>query len=331
MHSDSFSHSFSSLNRRQVLRLLSGSALTLLAGRLAAGQTVAKLAGVSAPFDAGSCSYSVLTPELTEGPYYIDLEKIRRDITEGQPGVPLRLRIKVAHLSTGAPLSGAAVDVWHCNAQGVYSGFNSHLGPRGMGHHPPFPPPGSSPLVGQNGSGPQPPPGGFPPGGGPSGGFPPGGFQPGKFPPGGPGGPGGPGHLHKPDNQLTFLRGVQFTDATGVAIIDTIFPGWYMGRTTHIHVRVHNGGVAADGRYRKGHISHTGQIFFPEETTNHIYEQTAYVKKADGRVVQKQDGIFREGGSQVVRLIPLNAQQPMLGYYSDSVLVIDPAATPARA
>jgi hypothetical protein len=83
------------LGRREVLRLLSGTGLALLAGRPASAQTTSAIVGASNPLEPGSSSFSVLTPELTEGPFYIDLERMRRDITEGQPGVPLRLRIRL--------------------------------------------------------------------------------------------------------------------------------------------------------------------------------------------------------------------------------------------
>ncbi len=64
----------------------------------------------------------VLTPEQEEGPFYIDLAQVRRDIVEGRPGVPLALALTVVDSSTCAPIRDAAVDIWHCDAQGVYSG-----------------------------------------------------------------------------------------------------------------------------------------------------------------------------------------------------------------
>ena len=65
----------------------------------------------------------VLTPELTEGPYYVAGELVRADITEGKPGVPLALRTAVQDIASCAPLSNAAVEIWHCDAQGYYSGI----------------------------------------------------------------------------------------------------------------------------------------------------------------------------------------------------------------
>src|SRR6478672_11004821 len=67
----------------------------------------------------------VLTPELTEGPYYIAGEKFRRDIREGHPGTLLSLRLRVLHASTCKPIKGAAVDIWHADAAGNYSGFGA--------------------------------------------------------------------------------------------------------------------------------------------------------------------------------------------------------------
>lgn len=62
-----------------------------------------------------------LTPEVTEGPFYVDLDRIRRDITEGRPGVPLTLKVRVIDVKRCRPLHSAAVDIWHCDAGGLYS------------------------------------------------------------------------------------------------------------------------------------------------------------------------------------------------------------------
>jgi protocatechuate 3,4-dioxygenase beta subunit len=70
----------------------------------------------------------VLMPELTEGPYYLDLDLVRRDIAEGRPGIPLDLHVSVVDAATCEPLESAAVDVWHCDAHGVYSGVEGAEG-----------------------------------------------------------------------------------------------------------------------------------------------------------------------------------------------------------
>lgn len=64
----------------------------------------------------------VLTPGQEEGPFYIDLAQVRRDIVEGRPGVPLALAVTVVDSRTCEPIRDAAVDIWHCDALGVYSG-----------------------------------------------------------------------------------------------------------------------------------------------------------------------------------------------------------------
>jgi protocatechuate 3,4-dioxygenase beta subunit len=64
----------------------------------------------------------VLTPELTEGPYYLPLNLVRSDITEGKDGAPLELALQVVDATSCEPIRGAAVDIWHADALGVYSG-----------------------------------------------------------------------------------------------------------------------------------------------------------------------------------------------------------------
>jgi protocatechuate 3,4-dioxygenase beta subunit len=67
-----------------------------------------------------------LAPEVTEGPFYVALDKIRRDITEGRPGVPLTLKIRVIDVRKCKPIHSAAVDIWHCDAGGLYSDESSN-------------------------------------------------------------------------------------------------------------------------------------------------------------------------------------------------------------
>jgi protocatechuate 3,4-dioxygenase beta subunit len=70
----------------------------------------------------------VLTPELTEGPYYLDLDLMRRDITEGRPGLAYDLAVQVVGAESCEPIEDAIVDVWHCDAEGVYSGVQGDDG-----------------------------------------------------------------------------------------------------------------------------------------------------------------------------------------------------------
>jgi len=159
----------------------------------------------------------VLSPELTEGPYYLEGDKLRKDIREGRPGVLLDLRTTVLDVSTCKPIQGAAVDIWHCDAGGSYSGVSAND------------------TVGK-----------------------------------------------------TFLRGIQKTNAAGLATFRTIYPGWYAGRTVHIHVRVYIG----------GNTVHTGQFFFPESVTNGVYKRSPYNQRPRRDTLNATDSIFRNGGSR---------------------------------
>ena len=65
-----------------------------------------------------------LTPELEEGPFYINDTLFRSNITEDQAGLPLFLRVKAVDTSC-KPLVDAFVDIWSCNSTGSYSGYTS--------------------------------------------------------------------------------------------------------------------------------------------------------------------------------------------------------------
>jgi protocatechuate 3,4-dioxygenase beta subunit len=109
------------ITRRGSLLRLAG--LAAAAGGGAAWRLDSAGASTAGPLAVSSGLVScVLTPELTEGPYYVSGEKLRRDITEGKPGAALLLRLTVLNASTCKPVKNAAVDVWHCDALGVYSG-----------------------------------------------------------------------------------------------------------------------------------------------------------------------------------------------------------------
>jgi protocatechuate 3,4-dioxygenase beta subunit len=102
--------------RRRLLRDLGGAGVGLAGAGLIACGDEEQAADAATP----SCT---LTPELTEGPYYLDLDKVRRDVTEGKPGLRLDLRIRVVNARTCKPLDDVAVEIWHADAGGTYSGF----------------------------------------------------------------------------------------------------------------------------------------------------------------------------------------------------------------
>jgi protocatechuate 3,4-dioxygenase beta subunit len=231
-----------------------------------------------------------LIPEQEEGPYYVAGELFRSNIVEGKPGVPLSLRIQVLDARSCKPLANAAVDVWHCDAVGLYAGFTKQnpMGPGG----PPFGGPGGPPPPPREGMGPPP--------------------------------------QNHPTDKLTFLRGIQLTGADGVVNFQSVFPGFYMGRTNHIHFKVRIGGHVAGTSYEAGHTSHTGQIFFPEQIATELMLREPYSLHRIHRTTQDEDHVFgdQNGHLAIARLQPGNFAQ---GMHADLVAAVDPTAIPAGA
>ena len=62
---------------------------------------------------------------MTEGPYYLDLTMVRSNIVENRTRAALALSLVVLDAATASPIEGAVVEIWHCDADGVYSGFQS--------------------------------------------------------------------------------------------------------------------------------------------------------------------------------------------------------------
>ena len=202
------------LTRASLLRSAGAAAAVLGLGRLGGRDAF-----------AGESVSCVLTPEQTEGPYYIAKEKLRRNITDGRPGTPLTLRLAVVDAKTCRPIRGAAVDIWHCDASGIYSGF-------------------------------------------------------------------GAGRANR-----TFMRGIQRTNANGVATFKTVYPGWYQGRTVHIHVKVHV----------RGNVVHTGQLYFPDRVTDAAYGKAPYTNRPNRDVRNVDDMVFRNGGKRSLLSLRRNA------------------------
>ena len=166
---------------------------------IAIGAGVGVLTGVkglreltSATPRALAASGCVLQREVTEGPYYLDLDLVRRNIKGNRKGTPLTLRFVVVDATTCKPVPGAKVEIWHADAAGVYSG-----------------------VAGNSGN---------------------------------------------------FLRGIQTADSAGRVRFESIFPGWYRGRTPHIHMKV----------FVSGDEVHTGQVFFRPAVQRAVYRQGVY-------------------------------------------------------
>ena len=178
------------LSRREAVWLFGGGVMWLIAGASFAGRSAADERRPMCLF----------RPEQTEGPYFVEerlhRSDIRSDPTTGEikAGVPLALTVALSRVGGDGqcqPLSGAQVDIWHCDALGVYSDVKD----------PSFSTLGSK-----------------------------------------------------------FLRGYQLTDAQGEARFSTIYPGWYEGRTVHIHLTVTHGDRHA-----------VTQLYFPDELTDQVF------------------------------------------------------------
>ncbi len=202
-------------DRRQMLKILA------LAPVMGVQPSLLKAEAAGAGLIAANVC--MLSKEVTEGPFYVDPKLIRSDITEGVAGTPLALRLQVVNEDC-TPIVGARVDVWHCDADGAYSGVQN-LG-------------GGPDTTGQ-----------------------------------------------------TYLRGTQMTDAAGIATFQTIYPGWYRGRTVHVHYKV----ILADNAVL------TSQIFFDEAISDEVYSYgAAYVVHGPFVIGNADDGIAQEAGAGAV-------------------------------
>ncbi|MFE9677722.1 intradiol ring-cleavage dioxygenase [Streptomyces sp. NPDC006259] len=127
-------HKDTSITRRRALAVTGG---TVAAGGLAVAgyqsafadtttgtEATTAATTASATSTGGTCM--TLMSSVTEGPYYLDGALVRKDITEGKSGVPLTLRLTVVDATDGCtPVPGAAVEIWHCDAWGYYSGYTT--------------------------------------------------------------------------------------------------------------------------------------------------------------------------------------------------------------
>jgi protocatechuate 3,4-dioxygenase beta subunit len=243
------------LSRRQVvLGMGAVGAGAMLPSIVSVKRSIADIKPSSIP----SCT---MTPEQTEGPFYFETKLIRRDISEGRPGTTLHLKLKVVESGSCKPIQDAVVDIWSCDALGEYSGYetaNFNLPPRG-----------GQPGRRQEGTGEG------------DGGAPRqdnGGQQREN---------GRPGFHQEPQNEKTFLRGAQVTNAEGEVEFKTIYPGWYQGRATHIHVKV----------YLENDDVLTSQMYFPEELNDRVYQHGIYAEHEGSRLKNNQDGIFKRAGN----------------------------------
>ena len=199
------------LNRRDVLRSIGGASLAAVFGVRAL-----QLLGDDA--EAATTATCLLTPEVTEGPYWVEDALTRRNVTEGRAGTPLVIRFSVLNAKTCKAIKNADVEIWHCDALGNYSGVNGAA--------------------------------------------------------------------------TRYLRGHQKANAVGKAEFLTIVPGWYRGRTPHIHMKVNVGGNAV----------HTGQVFFNERITTTVYKQLPYSRNGQSDTPHASDNIYSQAGGSTAEL-----------------------------
>lgn len=178
----------------------------------------------------------VVRPAQTEGPYFVD-EKLNRADIRTDPangkvsaGTPFDLSIRVSSVSGAAcaPLAGAVVDVWQCDANGIYSDVRDIDGQFN--------------TIGQK-----------------------------------------------------FLRGHQVTGKDGEARFKTVYPGWYVGRTVHIHFKIRTNPSGSRGK------EFTSQLYFDNAFSDQVFATAPYAGRNAPRTRNEQDGIFKnENGSQLI-------------------------------
>jgi protocatechuate 3,4-dioxygenase beta subunit len=103
--------------------------------------------------------------------------------------------------------------------------------------------------------------------------------------------------VQDPSNQTTgrkFLRGYQITDANGLATFTTIYPGWYQGRTVHVHFKIRSGAGASTG------LEFTSQLYFDDTLTDKVLAVQPYVQKGPRSVRNAGDGVYSDGGDQLL-------------------------------
>ena len=217
------------LTRRETLALLGWAGAAVWLGSRP-GDALARLD--ASPLALATARPCVVRPEQTEGPYFVDEELERSDLRKdpasgvAKPGTPLAIQFNVSRVVNGQcrPLPNARVDLWHCDAQGLYSDVRDFNGD----------------TRGQK-----------------------------------------------------FLRGHQVTGESGTAKFTTVYPGWYPGRTVHIHFKVRTGAGERRGE------EFTSQLYFADALSDRVYRNAPYASHSGRRTRNDRDGIFQGGGDRL--------------------------------
>ncbi len=211
----------SAMIRLVVMMVCVGVALGACGGGERVVEEMEISAGTVGEDSQGECE---VTPRQTEGPYYLDVGQVRRDITEGKAGALLLVRLHLVEAGSCAPIGDAFVDIWHTDAMGQYSGF------------------------------------------------------------------GGQGDDGADTSGETFLRGTQVTDADGLVEFETVYPGWYPGRTAHIHFKAYTD---------EGSLV-SSQMYFPDDISDAVYAAEPYSVREVRRTTNDNDGLTRNPASRAL-------------------------------
>eukprot|EP01113_Clastostelium_recurvatum_P040086 TRINITY_DN61_c0_g1_i2.p1 TRINITY_DN61_c0_g1~~TRINITY_DN61_c0_g1_i2.p1 ORF type:complete len:512 (-),score=109.67 TRINITY_DN61_c0_g1_i2:141-1676(-) len=168
----------------------------------------------------------VLQHQASEGPFYLQQDLVRKDIRENQGGIPLTLRLRFRDVNTCKAVAKASIEIWHCNATGVYSGVNTPSNQGGAG--------------------------------------------------------------------TTWLRGTQHTDPDGYVFFETIFPGYELGRPTHLHYKVRLAGSSD--------VVFTGQTFFSEDLVTQVNNLAPYNTNTHYRVHLADDATYNVQSTSLAQM-----------------------------
>jgi hypothetical protein len=132
------------------------------------------------------------------------------------------------------------------------------------------------------------------------------------------------------DGKETFLRGGWYTDANGVVEITTVYPGYYTGRTPHVHIMVHKDWTkSANGTLisHSGALVHIGQAFFNESWNDAVFKTSPYSSNTNQRTLNSADsilaGAFENGYNAYASLEYLNGNDLSGGLVAYLTLGVD--------
>jgi len=176
--------------------------------------------------DFAATDVCTLTCTTTLGPCYANVNLIRRDITSGIQGMPVRFAFRIVNADTCEPIQGANLEIWHTNRDGNYSALSGQCSSDGT-------------TLSQN-----------------------------------------------------FARGIQTSDANGWLYFDSVFPGWYSGRVTHMHIQVRIGVTTIV----------TSQMFFADRVAETVYRNhPSYTHRPNRDTTNTSDNVI---GGNISRALP---------------------------